>query len=91
MAKSNFDKRFPPRNSAVSDALASNVRRLRKERDWTQGELGAEADVEQTAISLIENGRANPTLLMLENIAEALGVGFDELFKIPARVASRTR
>jgi transcriptional regulator with XRE-family HTH domain len=81
MAKSKFDKRFPPRNSAVSDALALNIRRLRQDKNWTQGELGEEADVKQGAISLIENGRANPTMLMLENIAEALGVDFEELFQ----------
>jgi transcriptional regulator with XRE-family HTH domain len=81
MAKSKFDKRFPPRNSVVSDALASNIRRLRQDKNWTQGELGDKADVKQGAISLIENGRANPTMLMLENIAEALGVEFEQLFQ----------
>jgi transcriptional regulator with XRE-family HTH domain len=81
MALSKFDKRFPQRNSAVSDALAANVRKLRKDKNWTQGELGDKADVEQAAISLLENGRSNPTLLMLENIAEALGVDFEELFQ----------
>jgi transcriptional regulator with XRE-family HTH domain len=81
MAKSEFDKRFPPRNSVVSDALASNIRRLRQDKKWTQGELGDKADVKQGAISLIENGRANPTILMLENIAKALGVDFEQLFQ----------
>jgi transcriptional regulator with XRE-family HTH domain len=80
MAKSKFDKRFPLRNSAVSDALASNIRRLRQHKNWTQSELGDKADMKQGAISLIENGRANPTMLMLENIADALGVRFEELF-----------
>jgi transcriptional regulator with XRE-family HTH domain len=61
------------------------LRRLRKERGWTQDDLAAETKVEQAAISLIENGRANPTLLMLENIARALDVAFIELFAAPAR------
>jgi transcriptional regulator with XRE-family HTH domain len=85
MARSGFGKRFPARNSAVSKALAANVRRLRKERGWTQDDLAAETRVEQAAISLIENGRANPTLLMLESIAKALDVAFVELFAAPAR------
>ena len=85
MAQSGFGERFPARNSAVSKALAANVRRLRKERGWTQDDLAAETKVEQAAISLIENGRANPTLLMLESIARALGVAFIDLF------AARTR
>jgi transcriptional regulator with XRE-family HTH domain len=85
MAQTGFGERFPARNSAVSKALAANVRRLRKERGWTQDDLAAETRVEQAAISLIENARANPTLLMLESIAKALGVAFIELFAAPGR------
>jgi transcriptional regulator with XRE-family HTH domain len=85
MAQSGFGERFPARNSAVSKALAANVRRFRKERGWTQDDLAAETNAEQAAISLIENGRANPTLLMLEGIARALGVTFVELFGPPPR------
>jgi transcriptional regulator with XRE-family HTH domain len=85
MAQSGFGERFPARNSAVSKALAANVRRFRKERGWTQDDLAAETKVEQGAISLIENGRANPTLLMLEAIARALDVALIDLFAAPAR------
>jgi transcriptional regulator with XRE-family HTH domain len=85
MARSGFGERFPARNSAVSKALAANVRRLRKERGWSQTDLAAETRVEQAAISLIENGRANPTLLMLESIAKGLGVAFMELFAAAPR------
>jgi transcriptional regulator with XRE-family HTH domain len=85
MAQTGFGERFPARDSAVSKALAANVRRPRKARGWTQDDLAAETKVEQAAISLIENGRANPTLLMLEAIARALDVAFIELFAAPAR------
>jgi transcriptional regulator with XRE-family HTH domain len=85
MARSGFGERFPARNSAVSKALAANVRRLRKERGWSQTDLAAETRVEQAAISLIENGRANPTLLMLESIAKTLGISFIELFAAAPR------
>jgi transcriptional regulator with XRE-family HTH domain len=47
--------------------------------------LAAEIEVEQTAISLIENHRANPTLEMLERVATALDVAFIDLFAPPAR------
>jgi len=83
---SGFGKRFPARSSAVAKALASNVRRTRKNLGWTQDDLAGEAGVEQAAVSLIENGRANPTLLMLENIASALNVGFSELFEPSSRL-----
>jgi transcriptional regulator with XRE-family HTH domain len=80
MARSGFDQRFPARNSQASKALARNVRRLRKEKGWTQDELAAKLKIEQTAVSLIENHRANPTLKMLEAIAACLGVRFVDLF-----------
>ena len=65
-------------------ALASNVRRLRVARGLTQGELAAAlVDVQQPAISHIENGRANPSLLFLENLAAGLGVPLVELFAAP--------
>ena len=80
MARSGFVRRFPTRSSQVAKALARNVRRLRKDRGWTQDELAAKFEIEQTAISLIENHRANPTLETLEAIANCLGVKFADLF-----------
>jgi len=81
MARSGFEKRFPSRDSAATKALAANVRRLRKEKGWTQDVLAAEIDVEQGVISRIENGRANPTLLVLETLATALAVRVEQLFE----------
>jgi transcriptional regulator with XRE-family HTH domain len=80
MARSGFALRFPVRNSPALKALARNVRRLRKERDWTQEDLATAAKVEPAAISHIENRRANPTIMVTEAIAKALGVRFLELF-----------
>ncbi len=85
MARSGFGKKFPARNSALSRTLAANIRRLRTERGWTQDDLAAEANVRQAAISLIESGRANPTVLMLETVINALDVGFVDLFTAPAK------
>lgn len=86
MARSGFDKRFPARNSQMAKALGRNVRRLRKDKGWTQDELAAKLNLEQMAVSLIENSRANPTLETLEAIATCLGVKFAELFEIrPAK------
>ncbi|MGY3494377.1 helix-turn-helix domain-containing protein [Bradyrhizobium sp. USDA 4502] len=80
MARSGFDQRFPANSSPVAKALGRNVRRLRKAKGWTQDELAAKAQIEQMAISLIENTRANPTLQTLETIAGCLGVRFIDLF-----------
>jgi transcriptional regulator with XRE-family HTH domain len=67
-------------------ALASNVRRLRKERGWSQEELAGECKIEQQSVSLIEGGRANPTLMMVESLAIALDVPFADLFEAPPRL-----
>jgi transcriptional regulator with XRE-family HTH domain len=80
-----FGKRFPARDSAAARALAANVRRLRKMREWTQHDLADAVEIEQAAISLIENGRANPTLLILESVANVFDVRIGDLFAIPAQ------
>lgn len=79
MTRTEFEKRFPTRDSAAVETLALNVRRLRKAKKWSQDRLAAEVGIDQNAVSLIENGRANPTLLLIEEIARALEVGLVEL------------
>lgn len=85
MARTGFGKRFPTRDSAAVEALALNVRRLRKTKEWSQDQLAAEIGIEQNAVSLIENGRSNPTILVVEEIARALGVKLTELLEPTAR------
>jgi transcriptional regulator with XRE-family HTH domain len=85
MVPKGFDKRFPTRDSAAVKTLAGNVRKLRKARDWSQDELAAKVGIEQNAVSLIENERANPTLLIVEDIARALGVRLSELLETQTR------
>jgi len=80
-----FSKRFPIRDSAAIKALAINVRKLRRARKWSQGALAAEVDLTQDMISLIENRRGNPTVLTIEQIADACGVQVADLFEAPAR------
>lgn len=81
MARSDFERRFPARDTEATKALAVNVRRLRKEKGWTQDALAAALGVEQGAVSLIENGRANPTLQVLEQLASELEVRVQDLFE----------
>jgi len=81
MAQSGFGIRFPTRDSAAVQALAQNVRRLRKQKGWSQDQLAAEVGIEQNAVSLIENARSNPTLLVIEGLANALGTQLQELLQ----------
>jgi transcriptional regulator with XRE-family HTH domain len=61
-------------------SFGETVRRLRKERHWTQQELGARASLPSGTISHIENGRNdNPTQDTLDRLARALEVQVSEL------------
>lgn len=60
------------------------VRQLRKQQpggELTQVELAERSGVSQPVISQIENGRANPTVEVLELIAAALDVAVPDLFE----------
>ena len=91
MARSGFDKRFPKRDEKAALLLASNMRRLRKAKGWSQGELATAAGIEQQTISLIETARANPTLLMLDTIAGVFGVQMIALFDPKALAGEASR
>lgn len=54
--------------------LADALRRYRERKGLTQKELAQICGITQTTVSEIENGKANPTLEVLQRLAEALGV-----------------
>ncbi|WP_133256019.1 helix-turn-helix domain-containing protein [Rhodopseudomonas palustris] len=89
MAQTGFGRRFPQRESTAVELLATNLRRLRLAKGWSQDQLAAALEVEQGVISLIENRRSNPTVLMLEAIAGALGVQLADLFEAKPTPRSR--
>ena len=55
-------------------ALGHLVRKWRNERGKSQEQLAWDAGISRNALSLIERGAFNPTMSMLLQIAEALGV-----------------
>jgi transcriptional regulator with XRE-family HTH domain len=59
--------------------LARNIRRLRKEKAWSQHDLANEAGLRQALVSALELGDANPTLESLDKIATALAVSLADL------------
>ena len=61
--------------------LGENLKKLRLGKHLSQGDLARKLEVDRAYISNIENGRMNPTLSTLENIAEALGISSSELLK----------
>src|SRR5215204_5169869 len=68
------------RMAELLEEIGHNIRRLRDDKGWNQTELGFHADTSPSIISLIENGKRNPSTATLAKIAGALGVEVVELF-----------
>lgn len=60
--------------------LGRKITRLRERKGLTQHELAAEADMHQTYLCDLENGKRNVTVDVLDRLAEALGKDIGELF-----------
>lgn len=54
--------------------VGTNIKRLREQRNVAQDALAHDAGIHVTYLSGVENGRRNITLLVLQRIAESLGV-----------------
>lgn len=58
----------------ICDRVGTNIRKLRNGKKLSQEELAHEAGMDRSYLSEIENGRKNISIMMLEQIADALGV-----------------
>ena len=65
--------------------VGANVRRLREQRGWSQEELAFECGLHRTYISGVERGVRNPTVLVVHEIALALGVPAARLLEASRR------
>jgi transcriptional regulator with XRE-family HTH domain len=65
----------------VRKRVGGNVRRLREKQGISQEELADRAALHRTYISGVERGVRNPTILVLEKVADALGVELSALTK----------
>jgi transcriptional regulator with XRE-family HTH domain len=64
--------------------VAWNLRRLRVRRGLSQENLAVDAGIDRTYVSRLERGLENPTITVLEQLAEALDAGIVEFFVVPA-------
>lgn len=64
-----------------SAKLGLNPKRIRTKRNISQGDIARELGVSRVFISTIENGKTNPRLATIVNLAKAVGVSVDELLK----------
>lgn len=63
----------------VTARLGGRVRRLRNDREWSQAELARRVGVTQGQIAKIERGDRSARLSTAARLADALGVGLDDL------------
>lgn len=63
--------------------VARNLRKLRVKQGLSQENLAVDAQIDRTYVSRLERGLENPTVAVLERIAEALNAKIIELFDIP--------
>ena len=64
-----------------SKKLGRNIKRIREQKEMSQGDICRALGFDRAQISNIEAGKGNPTLSTIEKIAQALGVASDELLK----------
>ena len=64
--------------------VGRNVKRIRQEKGLTQEQLAELAGFSQQYISGLEQGRRNPTIVSIYELATALGVSHMELVRSPA-------
>lgn len=59
--------------------IASKIKSLREECDWSQSKLAKESGVTASAISMIENGQRAASLIVIRKVCDALKVSVSEL------------
>jgi transcriptional regulator with XRE-family HTH domain len=71
--------------------VAWNLRKLRVRKNLSQESLAADANVDRSYVGRLERSQENPTIGILERIAEALNAEMVELFRVPPKNESRPR
>jgi len=75
----------------AQELVALNIRRLRVQRDISQESLAVDADIDRTYVSRLERGLENPTVNVLERLAQALEAEIGEFFARPKPGAPRPK
>ncbi len=65
--------------------VARNLRKMRVEKGVSQENLAVDADIDRTYVSRLERALENPTIGILERIAEALGTNIEDFFIRPSK------
>ena len=66
----------------LKKAIGHRIVELRTKKGWSQADLARESGKDRQAIEKLENGKVNPTLYSLLEIAKALDVSLSVLVDI---------
>jgi transcriptional regulator with XRE-family HTH domain len=61
--------------------LGSNIKKIRKEKGWSQRDLANKIDSDASYINRLETGKLNPSISAMERIANAMDCTLDQLVK----------
>ena len=86
MSENRHSAETPP-----TPSLGELLRQLRRERGWTQGELGRRAGLTDVTVGHYEAGKTYPSIRRLSGLARALGVPVEELARQLPPPADSTR
>ena len=68
-------------SKTTAQKFGENMKKIRLEKDMSQGEICRALGLDRAYISNVENGKQNLTISTMEKVAKALGVSIDQLLK----------
>ena len=69
--------------------MQNQIRKIRIEKGWSQGQVAQKTGVARQTINAIENDRSLPTLKLALKLAQAFGKPVEELFQLEKEKARR--
>lgn len=67
----------------IKQKIGKRIKELRTQRQISQEELAARADIDRTYVNSVENGKRNISIINIEKIAYGLEVSIQDFFKDP--------
>jgi transcriptional regulator with XRE-family HTH domain len=65
----------------ICEQFGRRLRKLRKERGWSQEELAHRVGIDISFLSELENGKKEPCLRKMKELAQGLGVPLSRMVK----------
>lgn len=75
-------------DKAILDTVSDNLRVLRLQRRITQEELAEKVNISTKYLNMIENRKANPTILIVIKLCLAMRISLDKVWDISLSEAS---